>query len=63
MHASASTHPHGFVSTEPKSWSSILTFEMRSDGFTFASSAGGGGGGGNSTFMTKPLLWQGGEVS
>lgn len=29
VHSSASTHQHGFVSTEPKTWSSILTHEIR----------------------------------
>jgi hypothetical protein len=38
VHSSASTHQHGFVSTEPQTWSSILTHEIRTDGFTYLSS-------------------------
>ena len=119
VHASASSHQHGYVSTEPHTWSAILTYGtpshitplynitrfytmapknrdlrsvlhlspaplgagrktriessmarckpftfvcsgLRSDGFTFASSSGTGND--NGTFITKALLWQGGEL-
>eukprot|EP01043_Picozoa_sp_COSAG02_P044579 COSAG02_NODE_3995_length_5939_cov_3.184621_1_plen_485_part_00 len=39
VHSSASTNQHGFVSSEPKSWSSILTHEIRLDGFTCISAS------------------------
>lgn len=57
VHSSASTHQHGFVSTEPKTWSSILTHEIRTDGFTYLSASAG-----NGSFVSKPILWNGGEM-
>ena len=51
---------HGFVSTTPGSWSSILTYELRSDGFTFATTADASAG--NASFLSAPLLWHGGEL-
>lgn len=47
------------VSTAPKTWSSILTFELRSDGFSFASAADGLSG----SFVSAPITWNGGELS
>ena len=43
VHSSASSHQHGLVSPEPQTWSSILTHEIRIDGFTFLSAAAGNG--------------------
>ena len=64
MHASASTHQHGYVSTTPGTWSSILTYELRYDGFTFASRwPSDVHADANGTFTTKPLQWQGGELA
>jgi hypothetical protein len=39
VHSSASTHQHGLISPEPRTYSSILTHEMRFDGFTFLSAS------------------------
>ena len=57
IHASASTHQHGYVSPSPGAWSSILTYRLRRDGFSFASVANSSTGGGE--FETKPLRWGG----
>jgi hypothetical protein len=60
IHASASTHQHGFVSPTAGAWSSLLTYQIRRDGFVFAAVAKGTEIG---SFETKPLLWGSGELS
>lgn len=59
IHASASSHQHGYVSPAPGTWSSILTFSLRTDGFVYISPADPTLGG---NFVSKPLLWHGGEL-
>lgn len=39
VHASASTHQHGYVSAAPGQWSSLLTYQLRRDGFAYAAPA------------------------
>lgn len=68
VHASASTHEHGYVSTAPGTWSSLLTYELRRDGFVFVTPAGAGAGAGSASstsasLVTRPLGWRGGELS
>ena len=60
VHSSASTHQHGLVPTAPGTWSSIVTHEIRIDGFTFAAAAVDGV---NASFLTQPLLWHGGGLT
>ena len=68
IHASASNHEHGFVSSDPGTWSSILTFILRQDGFayvtpdTHTSVAGDLDDGAEATLVTLPLGWSGGEL-
>lgn len=60
VHASASTHQHGFVSTEPGTWSSLLTYQLRRDGFVFAAAASPADG---ASFITVPIGWGSGELA
>jgi hypothetical protein len=60
IHASASTHQHGLVSTAPETWSSLLTFELRRDGFTYLSVAKVGAAG---TAVTWAVRWLSGELA
>eukprot|EP00947_MAST-08B_sp_MAST-8B-sp1_P004151 g4151.t1 len=39
VHASASTHQHGFVPTQAGTWSSLLTYRLRRDGFAYVRAA------------------------
>ena len=61
IHASASTHPHGYVSTSPGTWSSILTYMLRLDGFACATVKRVEDG--SAYFETQPFLWESGELS
>ena len=53
IHASASTHQHGEVPAAPETWSSILTYRLRRDGFVFASA----GANNEATFTTTAIVW------
>ena len=61
VHASASTHQHGYVSNQAGEWSSILTYQLRRDGFAFATPASPSSG--SASLTTKPLVWQAGALS
>ena len=52
----ASTHQHGYVSKTPGSWSSLLTYELRRDGFVFITAKRQG------SVRTRPLRWLGGNL-
>merc|ERR1719182_1145650 len=58
VHASASTHQHGFVSPAPGQWSSLLTFRLRRDGFAYATPVAS-----SAAFTTRPVLWRSGEIA
>ena len=59
VHASASTHQHGYVPAAAEQWSSLLTFRLRRDGFVFARANGSATDG---TLVSKALMWHGGEL-
>eukprot|EP01051_Picozoa_sp_SAG22_P001282 SAG22_NODE_49_length_24620_cov_80.053587_2_plen_364_part_00 len=60
VHASAATHVHGFVAPGA---SSMVTYELRLDGFTYLSSASDvGGATSNASLVTKAVGWQGGDL-
>ena len=57
IHASASTHQHGYYNDS--SWSSLLTYHLRRDGFTFAAVADTASDG---YIRTRLLEWQAGDL-
>lgn len=59
VHASASIHQHGFVSAVPGTWSSLLTYQLRTDGFVYAQAVAGIA---VADMLTKSVVWGGGEL-
>jgi hypothetical protein len=60
VHASAATHVHGFVAPGA---SSMVTYELRLDGFVFLSAnVSDDTNVGASTMTTKPITWKGGDL-
>ena len=57
VHASAATHVHGFVAPGA---SSMVTYELRLDGFVYLSSNASDGG--NASLTTKVISWRGGDL-
>ena len=57
VHASAATHVHGFVAPGA---SSMVTYELRLDGFVYLSSNASDGG--NASLTTKAITWRGGDL-
>ena len=56
MHASASTHEHGFVAP---GWSSLLTYELRLDGFVYLTTTHKNS---KAILTTQTIKWVGGDL-
>eukprot|EP01047_Picozoa_sp_COSAG01_P022737 COSAG01_NODE_1361_length_10566_cov_2.658674_3_plen_104_part_00 len=61
VHASASTHQHGFVSAKAGAWSSLLTYQLRWDGFVYVEAASPSKVAG-AWLTTVPVAWVTGEL-
>lgn len=62
VHASASTHQHGYWPDDPPTaeWSSLLTYQLRRDGFVYVTAADAAT---PASLTINPIVWGGGNLT